>query len=299
LNIAYIISAYRLPDLLVRLVQRLDAPGTSTLIHVDANTSETIYRAMTSPLADRARVRFLPRHACHWGDFGHVQATLKGLRELVASGQSFDYVVLLTGQDYPLRPHAHIAATLAAADGHVLMDWMPIPNEQWTGGGAYRIENWHFQLGARHLPFPGAPFRHALLNTAWSLPARVFRLRRTFLAGMRPYGGSSYWMMPGDCVRYVERFCRENPDFVRFFRRVRVPDEIFFQTLIMNSPFRDRVADPLRYIAWDGDSDNPRILTMADFDALMASPSLFARKFDPAVDAEVLDRIDRVLARAE
>jgi hypothetical protein len=106
-------------------------------------------------------------------------------------------------------------------------------------------------------------------------------------------------MMPADCARYVKRFCRENPDFVTFFRRVRVPDEIFFQTLVMNSPFRDRITDPLRYIAWDGDSDNPRILTMADLDALMASSSLFARKFDPAVDAEVLDRIDRVLEAVE
>jgi hypothetical protein len=299
LNIAYIISAYRLPELLVRLVRRLDAPGTSTFVHVDANTPDPIFRAMAEPLGDRTNVRFLPRHACHWGDFGHVEATLKGLRELVASGQPFDHVVLLTGQDYPLRPHAEIAATLRAAAGQVFMDCMPIPNEYWTDGGSYRIENWHFQVGRRHLPFPGAPFRYTLLNAAWSLPARMLRLRRSFPAGMRPYGGSSYWMMPADCARYVVDYARRNPEYVAFFRRVRVPDEIFFHTIVMNSPFRDRISDALRYIAWDADSDNPRILTMADFDTFMDSSSLFARKFDPAVDSKVLDRIDRVLDGAE
>jgi hypothetical protein len=290
-RIAYIISAYRLPDLLVRLVRRLDAPGTTTCIHVDARSPEAVYRAMVEPLRDRPNVRFLPRHPCHWGDFGHVAATLKGLRALVTSGRPFDYVVLLTGQDDPLRSNAEIEATLRE---------MPIPNEHWTDGGTDRIENWHFRVGDRVLPFPGAPFRDGLLNAAWSLPARLFRLRRRFPAGMTPYGGSSYWMMPADCARYVDAFVRANPDFVRFFRRVIVPDEIFFQTIVMNSPFRGRMApDDLRYVDWEGNGDHPKILTMEDFDDLMSSSRLFARKFDPQVDAAVLDRIDGVLTAAE
>lgn len=297
MNIAYIVSAYKLPALLVRLVERLDAPGTCTYIHVDAKTDDSIFRAMTEPLADRADVEFLPRHACYWGDFGHVAATLKGLRALIASERSFDYVVLLTGQDYPIRSNADIAATLQEAAGRIFMDWMPIPNAHWTDGGSYRIEHWHFRVGERVLPFPGAPFRHTLLNAAWSLPARVLRLRRSFPAGMTPYGGSSYWMMPADCARHVDGFVRTNPEFVRFFRHVHVPDEIFFQTIVMNSSFRDRVdPDALRYVDWIGDVDNPKVLTMTDYDAFMQSNALFARKFDPGVDAAVLDRIDDVLA---
>ncbi|HSJ30536.1 MAG TPA: beta-1,6-N-acetylglucosaminyltransferase [Longimicrobiales bacterium] len=299
MNVAYIISAYRLPGQLVRLVRRLDAPGTSFFIHVDAKSEDAVFRAMAEPLRDRPNVHFLPRHACYWGDFGHVQATLKGLSALLAAGQPFDYVVLLTGQDYPLRSNAEIAATLEAAAGQVMLHWMPIPNPHWTDGGAYRIEHWHFRLGRRPLSFPGAPFRHAWLNAAWSLPARLLRLRRSFPHGLSPYGGSSYWIMPADCARYVDGFVRSHPDFVRFFRHVRVPDEIFFHTIVMNSPFRGRVAaDDLRYIDWGAGGDNPKVLTTADFDALMRSGKLFARKFDPHVDAVVLDRIDQALAEA-
>lgn len=297
MNVAYIISAYKLPELLVRLVRRLDATGTSIYIHVDAKTADPVYRAMADPLAGRTNIEFLPRHPCYWGDFGHVQATLKGLRALVASGRSFDYVILLTGQDYPLRSNREIATTLRDAAGRVFMDWMPIPNRLWTGGGSDRFENWHFRVGTRTLSFPGAPFRSRVLNAAWSLPARLFDLRRSFPAGMRPYGGSAYWMLPVDCARYVDDYVRANPDYVDFFRRVHVPDEIFFQTIVLNSPFRDRVEqDDLRYLEWEGDFDSPKILTSADFDAFMASSKLFARKFDPAVDAGVLDRIDGVAA---
>lgn len=293
MSIAYIISAYKLPGMLVRLVNRLDGPGTRIYIHVDSKTDEEVYRAMAEPLRNRRRVRFLPRHACHWGDFGHVAATLKGLRALIASEESFDYVVLLTGQDYPLRSRQEIEDSLRAADGRVFMDWMPIPNNKWTGGGMDRIESWHFRAGGRVLPFPGAPFGHTLLNAAWSLPARLFGLRRSFPAGMRPFGGSSYWMMPSDCARYVDRFARENPEFTKFFRHVIVPDEIYFQSIVMNSLFGDRVSsDDRRYVDWDGGGDHPKILTTSDCDALMRSSELFARKFDPSVDGAVLDRID-------
>jgi hypothetical protein len=294
MNVAYVISAYKLPSLLVRLVRRLDAPGTSFFIHVDAKTSAGEYRAMTEPLADRENVQFLPRHPCYWGDFGHVRATLKGMAALLESRRPFDYVVLLTGQDYPLRSNAAIAEALRQADGRVLMRASPLPNQHWSEGGMDRIEHWHFRFRGRPLSFPGAPFRSAAANAAWSLPARVLRLRRRFPGGLQPYGGSSYWSMPADCVPYVLETVSRDPGFAEFFQHVHVPDEIFFHTLVMNSPFRDRVsADDLRYHDWEAGADHPGILTIADFEKLMRSGKLFARKFDPTVDAAVLDRIDR------
>ena len=294
-NVAFIISAYRLPELLVRLVERLDTPQTRTFVHVDARTADDVFRAMSQPLAARPNVHFLPRHACYWGDFGHVRATLVGLRALIASAWPFDYVVLLTGQDYPLRSNADIATALGQANGNVFMRPMPIPNEHWTDGGTYRYENRWLRIAGRPFCFPGAPFRSASLNAAWSGTARLLHLYRSFPKGLEPWGGSSYWMMPADCARYVDAFVRDNRDVVRFFHHVRIPDEIFFHTIVMNSPFRDRVAhDDLRYVDWAEGGDSPRILTCADLPRLMASGALFARKFDPAVDGAVLDRLDRV-----
>src|SRR6266498_4447774 len=103
MQIAYIISAYKNPAQLVRLVRRLNHPGHSFLIHVDLNAPAEVYQEMRAPLSGIANVYFLERHVCYWGDFGHVQATLKGIAELYRRAIAFDYVILLTGQDYPLR----------------------------------------------------------------------------------------------------------------------------------------------------------------------------------------------------
>jgi hypothetical protein len=295
--VAYVISAYQLPEMLVRLVERLDAPGTHTFIHVDARTPDRMFRAMTGPLAGRPNVEFLPRHACRWGDFGHVRATLDGLRALIGSGRPFDYVVLLTGQDYPLRSNARITETLGRADGKIFMRASRLPTDLWTDGGTYRYENRFFHIAGRPFSFPGAPFSHAPLNRAWWRIARRLGLYRRFPDGLEPYGGSSYWMLPADAARYVVDRAVSDPALLKFFRYVRVPDEIFFQTLIMNSPLRTRcVDDDLRFIDWREGGDSPRILTCDDLSMLLSSNALFARKFDPGVDAEVLDRIDRTVA---
>jgi hypothetical protein len=297
-RLAFIISAYKLPHMLVRLVRRLDSPDAAFYIHVDAKSPAAIMDAMSRPLADRPNVHFLPRHPCYWGDFGHVRATLKGLRQLVDSGGSFDYAILLTGQDYPLASPARIAATLQEGQGAVYMQHFPLPSDAWTDRGLDRVEHRQFRIGARLFRFPGQPFGPTRLNRVWLTLARRVGLMRQFPAGLVPYGGSSYWCMPAGCARYVLSFLQANPHVERFFRRTMIPDEMLFQTVVMNSPFRHRVAqEDLRFIDWSGDGNNPRTLTSRDLHRLVSSGKLFARKFDPDVDAEVLDRLDEIIER--
>src|ERR1700761_1322532 len=101
MRIAYIISAYKCADLLIRLVHRLHTSTSIILIHVDKRTSRNQYTEMIAGVSHLPNVVFLKRHNCHWGDFGHVRATLKGLAYLFKNSINFDYLLLLTGQDYP------------------------------------------------------------------------------------------------------------------------------------------------------------------------------------------------------
>jgi hypothetical protein len=110
-RIAYIVSAYKLPAQLERLLRRLQAPGVTIAVHVDRKTRRPVWEEMIARCRD-LDVTWLPRHRSQWGGFGHVRATLKGLDHIVESDVPFDYAVLLTGQDYPLRPAEEIAREL-------------------------------------------------------------------------------------------------------------------------------------------------------------------------------------------
>jgi len=276
-RIAYIVSAYKLPAQLERLLRRLDAPGVSFCVHVDRKTRRAVHDEMLARTRD-LEVEFLPRHRSHWGGFGHVRATLKGIDHLVDNDVPFEYAVLLTGQDYPLRSPAAIAEFLGAANGRSFMSHWPVPFPGWGDrGGLDRIEDWHVITYRRvHLAVP---------------------LRRALPLGLEPYGGSPYWCLSRRLVDFVHGFVHANPRFVRFFEHVFVPDELFFQTIVMNSELRDSVEnDNMRFIDWSREPA-PTVLTRDDLPTVLSSQKLFARKFDATVDAEVLDLLDAHIDR--
>jgi hypothetical protein len=281
-EIAYIISAYKYPEQLIRLVRRLNAEGASFFIHIDKKARPGMYEQVFQSLKAAPGVHFLKRYRCEWGGFGHVLASLEGIEELYRKKISFDYAILLTGQDYPIRSNDQIKKFFSQNEGMSFLDFFPLPSSQWQDGGLDRIERWHFRFRNRHFVFPKGPNR---------------LLQRKFLQGYRPYGGSSYWCLSNNCVRLVYEHINCHPEFVSFFRTIDVPDELFFQTLLLNSRVREKIVnDDLRFIEWrDLESGSPAILTTSDFEKMIQSPKLFARKFDITVDADILDRIDHAI----
>ena len=283
-RITYIISAYQNPRLLVRLVKRLNCPQNSFFIHYDLRSPETEFRELMKAFQDLPNVKFLARHKCRWGDFGHVLASLKGIEAIVAGRSACDYAMLLTGQDYPIKSNEMIRRHLKASAGRSFMEstaW-PVPNWE-ERRGIRRIQNFHL-----HLPFP-----RWIRSLGWP-PSRQhiwIPLRRKIPGGLHPHFGSSYWCLHRKCLEYIQLYVDQNPAYLHFFRGTLIPDECFFQTLLMNSALATTIEPRApTYVDWR--PPWPGILTIHDLPRLRESDCLFARKFDPSVDSEVLDRLD-------
>lgn len=269
MRIAYIILAHKLPAQLARLVGRLDSLSASFFVHIDANTDEATCDEMISGLSGRRNVFFLPRQPCAWGDWSIVRAMIEGIRQVIRARLLPDYVVLLSGQDYPLRTPESIERFLTRHRGTSFLDVRRLPDYSWNGHGALDR-------------FRGEP-----------LPA-----------GLEPHGGSLWCALAGDCAAYVVGAADRDHELVRFFERAWIPDELFLQTVLANSPFRDRLSGGpgadiygVHYIVWRGEMIHPRTFDRRDYDRLFASGALFARKFDLAWDAAILDMIDATLDR--
>lgn len=298
MELCYIISAYKYPHQLVRLVDRLQGEQTHFFIHYDKRSSDSEFRQIRHRLSGAANVHWLERHKCFWGDFGHVRATIKGIQAIIRHRLPCDYTILLTAQDYPIKTNTDIRGCFAASAGRSFMRYRPLPVEEIyeERGGLDRIERWHFRLfNQRH----GFPLARRFSNPALRLLSAglhaVLPGRRRFPAGFTPFWGSSYWCLSRECVEYIHEFIARHRRFVDFFHHVAIPDELFFQTILINSPLRQRIVnDDLRYIVWPfAGSPNPAILGTQDFSALAQSGALFARKFDATEDAEILDMIDK------
>jgi hypothetical protein len=279
MRFAFVISAYKNLSQVARLVRRLDREDAVFMIHVDKKTNDGQFVEVADKLVDLTSVHFLARHTCHWGGFGHVRATLKGIAALAERGFPLDYLILLTGQDYPIKPNAFIDRFFEEHRGKSFMLVDSLPTEWWSPrGGLDRIEYRHLRIHGHHLRLPP---------------------KRRFPEGLQPYGGGAYWCLSREAVEYVSRFVAERPDVIAFFKHVDIPDEIFFHTVLMNSEFAHTVVnDHLRHIDWTR-GPRPAILETADFEALARSPKLFARKFDVEHDEQILTLIDDRLLGVE
>jgi hypothetical protein len=280
MKIGYIITAHTLPEHLVRLVRRLSSESARFFIHVDRRAPAAVMAVVERELGGRADVRLLPRHPVHWGSFGPVRAALEGVHAVLQSPEPLDYGVLLTGQDYPLRSPDAIQGTLADAGGCSFISFRPP-----EGRFLKRLTRWHWHGN--------------VLGRRVRLPNRFMPLTvpRTVPAELTPYTGSAHWCLSRACLEHV---ASADPAIVRFFRWAAVPDESFFQTLLMSSPLAGTlVNDDLRYVDWSEGGPSPRVLTSYDLNRMTRSSALFARKFDPRIDAAVIDALDARIDKVE
>ena len=263
-RIAYIVSAYKLPAQLERMLRRLARPGR----HLrgprrSEDASRGVRRDGRALPRPRRRLRAAARS--HWGGFGHVRATLKGLDRLVAAATR-----TTTRRSSPARTTRSARRPRSPAARRRRREVVHVPLAASVGAvGAARRPRADRALARHHLP--AAPPRAAAAPEAsrWA----------------RAYGGGAYWCLEKSLVHYVHGFLRANPEYVRFFEHVFVPDELFFQTIIMNSELRDTVEnDNLRYLDWSREPA-PAVFAEDDLPALLGSGALFARKFDETIDS--------------
>src|SRR5205823_4219631 len=103
---------------------------------------------------------------------------LKGIDEIFRRRLPFDYVILLTGQDYPIKSNRQIDEFFLQQEGWSFMEYFRLPWDKWDYGGLNRIESWHLRVGRSYIRLPG-----------W------IGFKRRFPSGLQPFGGSAYWCL--------------------------------------------------------------------------------------------------------
>lgn len=295
MKICYVISAYKLPDQVVRLVKRLDSVDSFFYIHVDKRSDDYIFQAIKDSLTPLKNVVFLKRHASYYGSFGHVRTTIKGIEAALNSKIEFDYMVLLTGQDYPIKSTTQIHDCLNRNFGKSFISYYTLDDrfaDKWFGRlGRYYVFN---ERGSHTII--ADKFISRVANKFWGATANPKNKNLVFPEGLTSYFGNAYWVIHRKHIEYIDNFVRQQPNYVRFFKHSRVPDETFFHTLLLNSNYREGIInDDLFFIDWSERQSSPAIFTTQDISRLLDSDDLFARKFDMTLDSAILDMIDLYL----
>ena len=293
---AVLITAHRSPQLLAELVDTMTTARSSVFIHIDRRASfgPDELRAMLH--APEAATMIEPRSPVHWRGYSYLAVVLRMARTALGQGP-FDFVHLLSGQCFPTRAADEIFDAFEADPRREYMECFELPSERWEGGGISRMRYHHpyDRLDARRRLL-GVPFNQGIIYGLVGAQ-RLFGLRRD-LPGRFPtyYGGSVFWSLTGPCVEHVIAYLDGHPEVEEGFRDTYCPEEILFPTVIANSPFAARISGSgRRYIDWTyRNGSEPAVLDDSDFDAIVDSGALFARKVDPEISAGLLDRLRRL-----
>jgi hypothetical protein len=197
--------------------------GCPVVIHFDRRVPDSDRAELVAALADLPDVRFSARVACEWGTFSLVEATLIATTQLLRDFPGADHVYLTSGSCLPLRPVAELQAYLAAHPGTDFIESVTTADVGWTIGG---LNKERFTLR-----FPFSWRKQRRLFDGYVTLQRLLGVRRRIPAGLVPHLGSQWWCL----TRRTLEGILQSPDRARhdrYFRRVWIPDESYFQTLV-------------------------------------------------------------------
>jgi len=277
MKIAHLILAHKSPKQLARLIGKLQHPDADIYVHLDSKANiepfeKTFQQYGVYPIKKRIKV--------YWGSYSIVQATLNGFEQILDAKKGYHYINLLSGDDYPIKPIHHIHQFFADNPDKIFMEYLTEDSE-WWGKVKSRVTQYHLT----DYSFPGKYMVQSLMNSFFPTRKRPASLQ---------FVGRSQWLtITEESAGYVLSYLAANPDVVSFFKLSWGSDEVLIQTVLYNSHLKIKIVnDNLRYIDWSANDVSPKTLGIEDIDVLMASPALYARKFDMAKYPEILNRLD-------
>jgi hypothetical protein len=288
-DVGFVLLTHSRPDQLERLVGRLDRSFDRPFIVCHHDHGRAPLPA-SEALENVVFVR--PHLETRWGTFSLVRALLASLRTFHARTPGPEWVVFLSGSDYPIKPGDRIVRELVdgtydAYVGHDLID-PRLFQRPWHELCWRRYCGLRLQVPARR-------------RGRWTTRPVIVYSRRTLLLDapysrrFRCYAGEFWFAANREAVEalLVDGF-RRRALAARLEHRPS-PAETYVSTVLANTPGLRLSPDCKRYVDWGaGTGAHPKTLTTADLPRLLESSAHFARKFDPD-DPAVLDVLDASL----
>lgn len=270
---AILITSYKDFEQLKKLIYAFDETFFNLYVHIDkkSNVSAKTLHELTTI----KNVKYLSQdYKVNWGGLNHLKSYLK-LSEIALKDKENSFFHLITGQDYPIK-NIDYFKSITKRKKHNYLSYFEMPANCWSQGGMDRLEYYNF---------------YDIFNakTSYKWISIINRLQKK-INYKRPidkslgllYGGGTYWSLSREVLKYVIDFTKNNQKIFKRFRYTFCAEEIYFQTIIMNSSFSKKVTnDSLRFIDWEsGKGGYPAFLDENDFQAIIVSEKIFARKID-------------------
>lgn len=221
-----------------------------------------------------------------WGDFSIVECELALFKEAIQG--KYDYYHLLSGVDIPIKPTNYILDFFETNRGK---EFFSVVNDSENKKLIWNNTNFY------HLFTREMKTKFGRVLSKFKIPSlsievqKLLRIHRCEKDVCPLYKGDQWMSITDDAVRCI----LHNEDFIKYrFKYTNCPDEIYKQTILVNSGFGDKVYSPLdngnsslHSIDWK--RGRPYTWRFSDLKELVNSNNIFARKFSMSIDSEIVN----------
>lgn len=282
---AFILQVHNHPDQVNKFIHQLIADNQADVyVHIDRKS----YGQMKEKIIKSPNVIIIEESVnIEWGDISQVDATLLLLKKVLEANKDYDFVCLRSGQDLLVKNG--FKTYLSENKTSIFMTSRKLSEGDL---GLVKIK-WPKIMRKRYANFHPIRMVRRLLMSFFSKGINLLPNRYDFPKNYSFYKGSQWFSLPLEVVEYIMQFLDENKWYYNFYENTLVPDESFFHTLIMNSPYKtDVVNQNLFYLKWGetlSERNSPQLLKKENIDSIRNSHMFFARKFDENIDKEVIE----------
>ncbi|AFY58141.1 putative N-acetylglucosaminyltransferase [Rivularia sp. PCC 7116] len=306
MKVCYLIQTYKNPEQIYRLVKLIKSTTSNSFVIISHNFKSC---SLNTSLFKRLKnVEVIPNNGVMMGSFAIIQGFFDAISWLLNHQIKFDWLINLTGQDYPTQPLSKIENFLSKTNYDGFVEYFDVYSKQspWSKkvvNTRYLYSYKHFQdyLSYRQ-KYVLKPIKYIVnscqpfvrLDYSYGLIIGVKNFYNLFDKNFTCYGGSFFVTISDKCAIYLNNFIREQPQILSYYKKTFIPEESLIQTILVNSRKFNLCNRNYRYADFSGSRHgHPRILTSKDFHALSNDNIHFARKFDPKIDSEILNKLDR------
>ena len=273
-------------DLVLRSTLKiLDSEYFDIFIHMDKKNKNVDLNELKS-ICKKSNVFFTPRLDVRWGGYSLTKAEVL-LLKTAFNTNSYRYFHMISGADMPLKSAKEIYDFFTKYNGYEFVNFYSEKFE------LYKRTDYYYLLQDRLNVNRKGFLKY--INKGLVLVQKLLGIKRKHKYFNNFMKGCNWFSITNELTSYV--ISLEN-EIENDFKYSYCSDEMFLQTIVYNSEFKNKLInkeydddyfDIKRFIDWN--RGNPYTFTSLDFDELMYSDMLFARKFNPSVDSEVVNKI--------
>jgi len=273
---AYLIMAHTNFNQLQSLINTIDDSRNDIFIHIDKKCTLD-----SSKLSSKySKLYFTKRNNVIWGGYSQIDTELVLLKKAFSVSPDYNRFHLLSGLDLPIKSQDYIHS------------FFENNNQEYID---YDMNDQYFDDRCKYYytfqDIVGRDNRNALIKQLRRIQNLLVKLQTKFKiirhTNMTLYKGANWFSITNGMAKYI---LDNEKNIKKIFGMTLCCDELFLQTFAKISPFSNNINQiNLRLIDWN--RGKPYTFKAEDYNELLNSDCLFARKFDETIDSKIIDLI--------